>query len=128
MARRSLQAIPNPDAPRVDTASIAASDGRTATEEHLVAFRLADDLFAFRLDDISEIIRLPNLAHMPLGPRSLLGLANLRGVVLPVIAARRLLELPDAPLNENTRVVVIDRGALVGFVVDRIDDLLAIPR
>ena len=127
MARRSQQAIPNPDAPRVDTAGIAASDGRAATEEHLVAFRLADDLFAFRLDDISEIIRLPNLAHMPLGPRSLLGLANLRGVVLPVVATRRLLELPDAPLNENTRVIVIDRGAPVGFVVDRIDDLLALP-
>ena len=127
MARRSQQAIPIPDAPRVDTAGIAASDGRAATEEHLVAFRLADDLFAFRLDDISEIIRLPNLAHMPLGPRSLLGLANLRGVVLPVVATRRLLELPDAPLNENTRVVVIDRGAPVGFVVDRIDDLLALP-
>jgi purine-binding chemotaxis protein CheW len=127
MARRSQQAIANPDAPRVNTASIAASDGRPAIEEHLVAFRLADDLFAFRLDDISEVIRLPNLAHMPLGPKSLLGLANLRGVVLPVVATRRLLELPDAPLNENTRVIVIDRGALVGFVVDRIDDLLALP-
>jgi purine-binding chemotaxis protein CheW len=127
MARRSQQAISNPDAPRVDTVSIAASDGRAATEEHLVAFQLADDSFAFRLDDISEIIRLPNLAHMPLGPRSLLGLANLRGVVLPVVATRRLLELPDAPLNENTRVVVIDRGAPVGFVVDRVDDLLALP-
>ena len=127
MAKRSQQAIPKPDTPRVDTASIAPSDARAVTEEHLVAFRLADDLFAFRLDAISEIIRLPNLAHMPLGPRSLLGLANLRGVVLPVVAARRLLELPDAPLNESTRVIVIDRGALVGFVVDRIDDLLALP-
>ena len=75
-----------------------------------------------------EIIRLPNLAHMPLGPRSLLGLANLRGVVLPVVATRRLLELPDAPLNENTRVVSSSTVARrSGFVVDRIDLVLALP-
>ena len=127
MARRRQQAIQNLGAPRIDTESIAASDGRVATEEHLVAFRLADDLFAFRLGDISEIIRLPNLAHMPLGPRSLLGLANLRGVVLPVVATRRLLELPDNPLDDSARVIVIDRGAPVGFVVDRIDDLKTLP-
>jgi purine-binding chemotaxis protein CheW len=101
MARRGQQAIPNDDAQRVDTESIAAFDGGAAAEEHLVAFRLADDLFAFRLKDISEIIRLPNLAHMPLGPKSLLGLANLRGVVLPVVATRRLLGLPEAALRSD---------------------------
>jgi purine-binding chemotaxis protein CheW len=127
MARRSQQAVPNTDAPRVDTGGVAVPDARVATEAHLVAFRLADDLFAFRLGDIGEIIRLPNLAHMPLAPRSLLGLANLRGVVLPVVATRRLLELPDVPLEDGARVIVIDRGAPVGFVVDRIDNLLAVP-
>ena len=43
---------------------------------------------------IAEIIRLPDLAHMPLVPPSLLGLANLRGIVLPVISLRALLHLP----------------------------------
>jgi chemotaxis signal transduction protein len=33
-------------------------------------------------------LRLPRLVHMPLAPRSLLGLANLRGIVLPVSASR----------------------------------------
>ena len=43
--------------------------------------------------DVGEIIRLPGLAHMPLAPPSLLGLANLRGAVLPVVSLRRLLGL-----------------------------------
>ena len=51
------------------------------------------------------------LAHMPLGPRSLLGLANLRGVVLPVVSLRLLLGFPDASADDATRVIVIDRGA-----------------
>jgi purine-binding chemotaxis protein CheW len=98
-----------------------------AGEAHLVVFRIADGRFAFRLDDAGEIVRVPALAHMPLAPRSLLGLANLRGAVLPVVSLRRLLGAPDAPLEEATRVIVTDRGAPVGFVVDRIDNLLTIP-
>ena len=84
-------------------------------------------MLGFRLDDVGEIVRMPALAHMPLAPRSLLGLANLRGAVLPIVSLRRLLDLPDAPLDEATRVIVIDRGAAVGFVVDRIDDLVTLP-
>ena len=96
-------------------------------DAHFVVFRIADGWFGFRLDDVGEIVRLPRLAHMPLAPRSLLGLANLRGVVLPVVSLRRLLGLPDAPADEATRVIVMDRGAPVGFVVDRIDNLLTLP-
>jgi purine-binding chemotaxis protein CheW len=94
---------------------------------HVVVFRIADGRFGFRLDDVGEIVRLPSLAHMPLAPRSLLGLANLRGVVLPVVSLRRLIGVPDAPLDETARVIVIERGAPVGFVVDGIDDLLTLP-
>ena len=64
---------------------------------------------------------------MPLGPRSLLGLANLHGAVLPVVGLRRLLGFADVPLDDAMRVIVIDRGAPVGFVVDRIENLLALP-
>ena len=64
---------------------------------------------------------------MPLAPQSLIGLANLHGVVLPVVDLRRLLGLPGAPLDEAARVIVIARGAPVGYVVDRIDGLVALP-
>jgi purine-binding chemotaxis protein CheW len=121
--------IPNPyqkvDAKRPDVGRVAsAGEDR---DEHVVVFKVAGDSFGFRVEDVSEIIRLPSLAKMPLGPRSLLGLANLRGVILPVIALRHLLHLPEFLPDEATRVIVIDRGVSVGFVVDRIDNLLALP-
>src|SRR4051812_39873047 len=126
MAKRSLRAAPpKVDVARAETEAPAASE--SAEHEHLVVCRIADDLFGFRLDDVGEIVRMPGLAHMPLAPRSLLGLANLRGSVLPIVSLRRLLGLPDAPLDEGTRVIVIDSGAAVGFVVDRIDDLMTLP-
>lgn len=104
----------------------AAASGIVSEEKQLVIFKVADGLFGFRLDDVGEIIRLPALAHMPLGPKSLLGLANLRGVVLPVLNLRRLLNLPDAPRDDATRIIVVDRGVSTGFVVDRIENLLTV--
>jgi purine-binding chemotaxis protein CheW len=90
-------------------------------------FRVGTDTFAFHLQDVAEIIRLPAVAKMPLAPPSLLGLANLRGAVLPVIALGRLLGAGEFLVSEASRVVVIDRGGRIGLVVDRIDGLLARP-
>ena len=127
MAKRSRWSA-QIDATGAETAvPAAASNMGEAEHEHLVVFRIADELLGFRLDDIGEIVRMPGIAHMPLAPRSLLGLANLRGAVLPIVSLRGLLDLPDAPLDEGTRVIVIERAAAVGFVVDRIDDLVTLP-
>jgi purine-binding chemotaxis protein CheW len=94
--------------------------------ENLLIFQLAGESFALLLASVAEIIRLPDLAHMPLVPPSLLGLANLRGIVLPVISLRALLQLPSIEANEQTRVIVMRGDAAVGFVVDRVERLLAL--
>ena len=97
-----------------------------AASAHLVVTRVGEEALGFRLESISEIIRVPALAHMPLAPRSLLGLANLRGAVLPVVSLRRLLGLPDAPLGDATRIVVIAGHAPIGLAVDRVDAFVEI--
>ena len=117
--------------PRKTADLLAAADPLVAGEEdvaseNLLIFQLAGESFALRLASVAEIIRLPDLAHMPLVPPSLLGLANLRGIVLPVISLRALLQLPDIEANEQTRVIVMRGDAAVGFVVDRVERLLAL--
>jgi purine-binding chemotaxis protein CheW len=110
--------------PSAISGSITAQD---LTAEHLLIFQLGGGSFGLRLGAVAEIVRVPVLARMPLVPPSLLGLANLRGIVLPVVSLRQLLHLPDATPNELTRMIVIHGGAPVGFVVDRVDHLLAVP-
>ncbi len=127
MAKRAHRAAqPQADTTRGEPGALATRDAE-ATSTHFVVFHVADGTFGFRLEDVREIVRMPSLAHMPLAPRSLLGLANLHGAVLPVVGLRRLLNLPDVSLDEAMRVIVIDRGSPVGFVVDRIDNLFAHP-
>jgi purine-binding chemotaxis protein CheW len=100
--------------------------GRESATEDLLIFQLEGQAFGLRLAEVAEIIRMPYLAQMPLVPASLLGLANLRGVVLPVISLRTLLRLPGKQANDATRVIVMRGDTSVGFVVDGIDRLLTI--
>jgi purine-binding chemotaxis protein CheW len=108
-------------AKRAQQAANAAPRVVQAGSAHLVVTRVADEVIGFHLEGVSEIIRVPHLARMPLAPASLLGLANLRGAVLPVVSLRRLLGLPDAPLDAAARIVVIAGPAAVGLAVDRVE-------
>ncbi len=108
-----------------DSAALVAPDTDGVLEDLLV-FHLAGEPFGLRLHVVAEIIRPPVLAHMPLVPPSLLGLANLRGIVMPVVSLRALLHLPDIAADRSTRVIVVSGDNPVGFVVDGIRGLLAI--
>jgi purine-binding chemotaxis protein CheW len=105
----------------------ASSTGGADVNAHFVVFDIAGESFGFRLEDVGEIIRMPNLARMPLAPKSLLGLANLHGAVLPVVELRLLLGRAALPPADEMRVIVTRGAAPVGFLVDRIEHLAAIP-
>jgi purine-binding chemotaxis protein CheW len=124
MAGRRQQPRKTADLPAaVDPLGAGEED---VASENLLIFQIAGESFALWLASVAEIIRLPGLVHMPLAPPSLLGLANLRGLVLPIVSLRALLKLPGIEANEQTRVIVMRGDAAVGFVVDRIDRLLAV--
>src|ERR1700679_3999128 len=124
MASRRQQSRKMADLPSAADPLVAGA-GDVASE-NLLIFQLAGESFALRLASIAEIIRLPDVAHMPLVPPSLLGLANLRGIVLPVISLRATLQLPGTTANEQTRAIVLRGAAAVGFVVDRVDRLMVL--
>lgn len=68
------------------------------------------------LRDLREIILLPALAAVPLAPASMLGLANWRGTVLPILDLGLLLGGEATVRSAGARVLVGHGGA--GFLVD----------
>ena len=93
-----------------------------------VTFYIEKDMFALPMESVLEIIRVPRTVRVPLTPPSLLGLANLRGTVLPVLETRQILALPDTQHDDATRVVVADCGRPVGLVVDRVERVLSVEK
>ncbi len=108
---------------RVD--EIGAADSHAETQQ-FVTFIVGNEVFGVSMAPVQEIIRMPDIVRVPLAPRSLNGLANLRGRVLPIIALRRIFNFDDAESSESTRALVIDIGQPLGFVVDRIASVISV--
>ncbi|MFZ4498645.1 MAG: chemotaxis protein CheW [Burkholderiales bacterium] len=91
-----------------------------------VTFKVGGETFAAPMAPVQEIIRVPDAVRVPLAPTHLLGLANLRGHVLPIVSLRQIFNLPDVQNDELTRAVVIDLGTPMGFVVDCVTSVVSI--
>jgi purine-binding chemotaxis protein CheW len=92
-------------------------------------FRLDRRLYALPAEDVAEVIRVPSVARLPHGPKSLLGIANLRGSVLPVASLRGLLgqESRDQDMtttSKGQRAIVLAGAAPVAVLVDAIEALV----
>ena len=112
-------------------AATGSADGRpdpgdTDTTRQFVIFHSAGEMFAVPLAEVKEIVRVPDVVRMPLSPPELIGLSNLRGTVLPVLDLRRLFNLPEAMVDDASRVVVLDQGQPVGLMVDRMANVVTV--
>jgi purine-binding chemotaxis protein CheW len=98
----------------------------TAQDNQFVTFAVANEMFAVQMAPVQEIIRVPEVARLPLAPAALDGLANLRGRVLPIMNLRRLFNTAERANDDATRALVINLGTPLGFVVDRVASVLNI--
>lgn len=97
----------------------------TGTADY-VTFDMEGGQYAFPMSRVQEIIRMPAVVRVPLGPPSLEGLSNLRGRILPVVSLRTSCSLLEVPHDEATRVIVVDGGVPLGFVVDRVSSVVSV--
>jgi chemotaxis signal transduction protein len=98
-------------------------------ESQLVTFLLKDEEFGFDIMSVQEIIRLPRMAKVPRTPAYVDGIANLRGVVLPVIDMRTRFGMERAEETDRTRVLVVDiDGVKTGLRVDRVKQVTSVLR
>ena len=91
-----------------------------------LTFRIGGEAFGFPMERVREVVRLPGLTEVPLTPEPLLGLANLRGQVAPVLGGRELLALETEGPPSSPRVVVVDGASPAGLRVDQMGQVLAV--
>jgi purine-binding chemotaxis protein CheW len=90
-------------------------------ENQLVTFYLGNEEFGFDIMSVQEIIRQPKLSRIPMAPPYVEGVANLRGMILPIIDTRTRFGMPRAEDTDRTRVLVVDvDGNKTGLRVDSV--------
>jgi purine-binding chemotaxis protein CheW len=106
--------------------ALSTPDPDAGNQNQYVTFAVAGEMFAVPIAPVQEIIRMPAVSQLPLAPRALDGLANLRGRVLPIVNLRRLFGCEEREADDATRALVIHIGQPLGFVVDRVASVVTI--
>lgn len=114
------------DSNAADGTSNDGVDDALDDNHQYVTFDVDGELFAVPMGPVQEIIRMPEVAWLPLAPPTLDGLANLRGRVLPIVNLRRLLGCDKREHDDATRAIVINVGQPLGFIVDRVASVISV--
>ena len=93
----------------------------------LVTFEMGDEIYGFLIKDVQEIIRYREPNEVPNMPDYVKGVIDLRNIILPVVDLRTMLDIPWIAPDEFTKVIVVQtEDAKIGFIVDRIREVLRI--
>ncbi|MGD0883306.1 MAG: chemotaxis protein CheW [Thermodesulfovibrionales bacterium] len=88
----------------------------------LLTFALAQEEYAFRIDDVEEIIKPQSITRIPKTDSFLLGVTSLRGKIIPVIDLKKRLSLDgEAGVKRRQKILILKgpRGT-IGAVIDRV--------
>ncbi len=95
----------------------------------LVACVVNSEEHAIDIRNVQEIIRVLNITRVPNASHFIIGVINLRGIVIPVMNLRRILGLPENTLDESARIVILNwQGLLAGVLVDGVTEVVRLPR
>ncbi|NIP99289.1 MAG: chemotaxis protein CheW [Nitrospinaceae bacterium] len=96
-----------------------------ADEKQFCTFFVNNILFGVDVLDVQEVLRYQEMTNVPLAPKEINGLINLRGQIITAIDLRRRMNLPDRAEGLNPMNVVIRvSDEVVSFLVDKIGDVL----
>jgi purine-binding chemotaxis protein CheW len=100
----------------------------TGNETQIVTFKLGDEIFGVRVNDIREIVKPENVTRVPQMPGFIEGVMNLRGQITTIINLNRLMEIEGGSgLTAQSRIIVAEVGGnQLGLIVDSVHDVMRI--
>ncbi len=107
--------------PTVAEQSVARASARGGK---YLTFKLAGEEYGVEILKVREIIGIMEITAIPRMPPYVKGVINLRGKVVPVIDLRLKFGMEPAAYTEQTCVIVVDVGELVGVIVDTVQEVL----
>ncbi len=98
-----------------------------ATNRQFCSFFLDGLFFGVEVEKVQEVIRHQEQTPVPLAPRVIGGLINLRGQIVTAVDLRHRLELSERGKDEKSmNVVVRTEDGVVSLLVDEIGDVVEV--
>ena len=98
-----------------------------ADTQQFLTFRLAGEEYGVGILTVQEIRGWSSVTKVPHTPGWLLGVINLRGVVVPIIDLRLKFKFAKADYTDTTVVIILTVATrVVGVVVDGVSDVITL--
>ncbi|MGD2079665.1 MAG: chemotaxis protein CheW [Nitrospirota bacterium] len=113
--------------PPVSALEEAEEAGEQVVE--LLVFSLSEELYAFRVTDVQEVLRPQRITRVPGTEEFISGVTSMRGKIIPVMDIKKRLRAVDGEPGGSSNIVILKgtgRG-LIGALVDRTIDVLRVP-
>ena len=90
-----------------------------------VTFQLEEETYGINVMQVREVLRYTEIAPVPGAPDYVLGIINLRGIVVTVIDTRSRFGLMQGEITDNTRIIVIEsEHQVIGILVDSVAEVV----
>jgi purine-binding chemotaxis protein CheW len=101
---------------------------QSVPQVQLVTFRVGGEEFGLDVFTVHEILRHTGVTPVPKAPPFVEGVLDVRGTLVPVVDLRKRFEVPQAPVTDETRIVLVEfEGERLGLVVDSVTEVLRVP-
>ncbi len=105
------------------------NDGKKEEIEtiQIVTFKVMDEHYGIDVSSVHEIIGMTEITAIPNRLCFMIGVINLRGVVVPVIDLRVKFNFPKKEYDRQTVILVSEINEnIIGMVVDSVSDVTSI--
>ncbi len=93
----------------------------------LIGFTVGEERFAIDISEVHEINRFEHINRIPDLPDHVLGVIDLRGIVIPVINLAEKLGITSLGVTKDTRIIIVGfNGDKIGILVDSVSEVLRV--
>lgn len=94
-----------------------------------VLFTLEDEIYGIHVRKIREVLRVGTIRTVAGTPSNVLGVINVRGVIVTVIDARAMYGMPAKEITDYSRIIIVELSGerAVGILVDFVMEVKDIP-
>ena len=99
----------------------------TGSSREYLTFNLGGEEYGIDILKTQEIRGYDTVTKIANAPAFIKGVINMRGIIVPIIDMRLKLNLGEVEYNQFTVVIILNiAGRVVGIVVDRVSDVIAL--
>lgn len=91
----------------------------------MILFKMNQQHYLISAEKVEEVVDTIAITPVPLAPKWIEGLINLRGTVITVVNLATLIEVDDSSVNKNI-LVLNENGSRKGFLIEEVMEVLEV--